>query len=129
MDAPRPTVANAGDFDRERVIFRVPEDMNLNEFIIACCFRSDKGPGLKSGAIPATYWFGPKEVRKHDYVVIYTKDGVRREKTVEGGPTSHFYYWGKTQPIWTSDKKAVVVYASAWKTAEEQPIDDDDIPS
>lgn len=119
-----PIVANAGDLDRERVVFRVPDGTELNRFILFCCNQT--GSGVTSGDVPEAYWFGPTEAKKDDIVVVYTKHGTERVKTSEDGETSYFFYWGKDNSIWSNRTRAVLFHTDSWNTSEAQPHDDED---
>lgn len=116
------SIANAGDIERERVVLRAQEDIDLNFFAVFACRASDAT--FRSGSVPFTYWFPEKKISKMDYVVLYTKNGTIGEKELDGGAKSHFFYWRRPTPIWTADLRAVAVNTSEWATAELQPTTD-----
>lgn len=107
------SIADAGDLQKERVILRASMNANLTYFAVFCC---KKGPSsLQAGDVPHVYWFWDQEVKKNDLIVLYTKAGVRSEKTVDDGTTTHFYYWQKDKSIWTPDMRAAAIYAPQWR--------------
>lgn len=116
------SLANAGDLERERVILRAQEDVNLNYFAVFACRASENA--FRSGKVPFAYWFPEKQIGKDDYVIIYTKDGDISEKSAHDGPKSHFFYWRMEKAIWTPEVRAVVVNTSEWMTADLQPTSD-----
>jgi hypothetical protein len=51
-----------------------------------------------------------------DLVVVYTKEGTKREKPIDGGHTAHFFYWNLPQAIWdTKNRAAVLLHAPEWE--------------
>ncbi|WP_148309087.1 hypothetical protein [Sphingopyxis fribergensis] len=112
------SIANAGEFDRERVVLQIEEDCDLGKYVVFCVRRS--GPNaVDSGNVPAAYWFADKPVKKGDVAVLYSKAGKRSEKVSESGHTSHFFYWGRPESIWTAEKRAVLIDTRSYKFAAQ----------
>lgn len=116
------SVANSEDLTRERIVLRAGEDLDLNYFAVFCCHIGMET--VKTGDFVRGYWFTPKQIKTDDLVVLYTKSGSLREKVTIGGRTSHFFYWGRSTPLWTPEHRAVVVHTAAWQYAEVQPTED-----
>jgi hypothetical protein len=108
------SVANAGEVDRERVVMKASADIDIGKYALFCCKRSGE-TSVNDGAIPAAYWFADKTVKAGDFVVLYTKSGKRSEKSNNSGGNSYFFYWGKSAPIWTDDKRAVLLKVSIFE--------------
>lgn len=111
------SIANAGDLERERLILRATANGDIGEYAV---FRANAAPDDEAlaGDIPNAYWFANREIKKGDFVVLYSKFGTSREKTSESGRTSYFYYWGLDSAIWSSTNYvAVLVNTSDWATS------------
>lgn len=106
-------VADSDEFEKERVVLRVQDDDDIGHYAVFQTRLSDDGRAL-SGKIAACYWFPDKEVKTGDLVVLYTKSGERSEKKNESGTTSHFFYWGMTEPLWTK-KTPTLVTTPKWQ--------------
>jgi hypothetical protein len=107
-------VEAAGDHANERIVLLVTGDANATNYAIFDCRRAANG-NLLSGIVKNVFWFPPKLVKSGDFVVLYTKGGVTSEKVTEGGPTSHFFYWGSPTPLWVSGATPVLVETPMWK--------------
>jgi hypothetical protein len=118
-----PEVANAGDLDQERVAFRATEDLDLTRICIFCCQVSQKGVP-QGWDLPAAYWLPNKTIKKGDYVVLYTKEGNRREKLSEDGPSSYFYYWNRSNSLWSHKTIPVIVKVDTWAFTDPPPRDE-----
>jgi hypothetical protein len=73
-----------------------------------------------STAIKRLYWFPDKPVKKGDVVVLYSKKGAQSEKLNDDKSTSHFFYWGLSEPSWLEENKAaaVVAHLDDWETVK-----------
>lgn len=90
-----------GDINKERVIIRIMEDTDTDYLLMVRSRKSKtKDDTILGGNISEAYWFPPKEVKKGDLVILYTKNGDRSEKKSESGQMSYFFYWGRTSPLW-----------------------------
>lgn len=108
-------VESAGNLDDEKVVFQAIADAKLGNYIV---LQSKKSPDGKvfSGAIPSAFWFTTMDIKRGDFVVLYTKVGARSQKQgSENEPSSYFFYWDLKEPIWASDFKPTSVLASTWE--------------
>ena len=108
------SVKDAGDLNRERLVLRATENLNVGDFAVLCCSHINENE-VGSGDIPHTYWFENAEVSKDDFVVLYTKRGTRSSKTADTGRTSHFFYWDRTGSIWNANYRPVVLAAPQYQ--------------
>ncbi|MFH1162366.1 MAG: hypothetical protein V1696_03810 [Candidatus Jorgensenbacteria bacterium] len=100
-------IEDAGNLEKERVIFEVLDDDNVGEYAV---FKSKKtGEAQVSSATSATFWFTDHEIKKGDLIVLYTKKGSYKTQVNGSGNTSHFFYWNKTVPIWTNQQEDAIV--------------------
>ncbi|EKS28470.1 hypothetical protein [Afipia felis] len=118
-------VESAGSFDRERIVVKVTENADLGDYMIL--MADPISPDLiAGGAIPYTFWFDAKNVKKGDLVVLYSKEGTSSEKTNPNGSTSYFFYWGLKQASWPK-YRAVLAEISDYDFQEF--LYDEDIPT
>jgi hypothetical protein len=106
--------ADAGVYEGERIVLRARTDLDVGEFVV---FRS--GVGLSGGPTSGrkwAYWFPDQKVHTNDLVVLYTKKGSRRSKSLPDGSTVYFFYWGRDEAFWgDSNFGAVVLEVLDWK--------------
>ncbi|MDE1918869.1 MAG: hypothetical protein KGJ57_22885 [Sphingomonadales bacterium] len=107
-------IADRGELEKERIVLKALEDGDIGKFAIFCCRKGKSGSAL-SGRIPDAYWIIDKQVSQGDLVIIYSKSGTRGEKLNKDGSTSHFFYWGKSESIWSDNRIAAVVNTQAYE--------------
>ena len=91
-------IENKGVAENERIILKVLESDNVGQYVI---FKTKKLADDRVSSRPSdVFWFQNKEVKKGDWVVIYTKSGTYKSIINEKGNTSHFFYWDKKEPLW-----------------------------
>ena len=110
-------VQNAGDLERERVVLRASDDLDIGRYAVFMG-KSGADGNVLSGHVPAAYWFPNKKIKSGDFVVLYSKQGTTSSKTNDEGRTSYFYYWGWKQPKWVPGTTAALVETSTWTYAE-----------
>ena len=109
------SIADKGDPNKERLVLRVLQDVNIGYFLVLCTGFSE---GQVNTGVNETFWFPDKEVQAGDLVVLYSKSGATNEKTLEGGSKAHFFYWGLSGPLWNAaNRGVVVVHAPEWQGA------------
>ena len=105
--------ADAGNFQKERVIFKVEADVELGLYAVFCTALSSSGKA--TAGRKTAYWFPDGAVKKDDLIVLYTKCGNSSTKELSGGRTAHFFYWGGDQAMWgNGGNGAVLLHASEW---------------
>jgi hypothetical protein len=110
-------VEDAGELDRERVVFRAAGETEIGRYAVFRCRASENG-APRSGPVPNAYWFPNKIVESNDLVVLYTKAGVISEKKGEAIASSYFYYWRVEEPIWVRGYVPVLVETPTWCRGE-----------
>jgi hypothetical protein len=109
------SIADKGDSEKERLVLRVIQEVNIGQFFVLCTGFSE---GQINTGIRNTFWFPDKEVNAGDLVVLYTKPGKANEKTQESGAKSHFFYWGLSEPQWKiAERGVVLLHAPMWQGA------------
>lgn len=106
------SIADKGNFEKERLVLKVVSDTDIGDYLVL-------QTGFHNGEVTIgahqTYWFPYKSVSAGDLVVLYTKSGKENEKELKQGKTAHFFYWGLGKEIWNrSDRAPVVMHAPEW---------------
>ena len=111
MKAKITAIRHEGKLSDERLVIKVETACNIGEFLVLHTgYRGDS----VTTRIVDTFWFPDKEVDAGDLVVLYTKTGTNSEKKDEKNK-SHFFYWGKSSPVWNMESTAaVLVYGPTW---------------
>lgn len=95
------TVNNAGDYDKENIVFEATDDIeSLYDFILFFTVE-DTDTGLPIYDKCRVLSFDEIELQKGDFLQIYTRKGD--DKTTVDVDEIAFYnvvYWGLSEPIW-----------------------------
>jgi hypothetical protein len=111
-------IRDAGNLRKERVVIKVTDSSDIGHYLLV---KTVSRAGTITTGITDTFWFPDREVAVGDYVVLYTKRGTDTEKE-SNGTISHFFYWGRTEPIWNEPDHAVVLLqAKDWASLETKP--------
>lgn len=105
-------VAEQGELNRERLVMRVRQDVDIGDFmLVRAGFEGDEVTTDVSNA----FWFPYRRLRAGDLVVVYTKRGSDKQKLLDDGHKAYFFYWGLDSPLWNDDHVApVLLYAPQW---------------
>ena len=105
-----------GDFENERIAFKVEQDCDLQFFAVHISTITDNGGFYNKPR--HTFWFPPTKVKTGDWVVLYTKKGKQSEKINNEGNLSHFFYWGLEHSILNTTKDGVILaQINTWQTS------------
>ena len=110
-------IADRGDPQRERVVLRATADVQIGNYATFRCRVGVEGDPL-SGPVLDAYWFESRRVKLGDFVILYSKAGVKSQKKGERGSTSYFYYWNAKAPLWTVGTVPVLVDTPTWEVGE-----------
>jgi hypothetical protein len=120
-------VKHRGDLDAERIIIEAHEDCDIGRFILSTA-EQRKG-GKVSNKISQPYWFPDQEVKKGDWIIVFTKDGVNSVKENSSGNKSYFYYRSLDKPILADNKTSVLLFAlETWKIFSKIDWDEPTLP-
>jgi hypothetical protein len=116
--------AEVGVLEKERLVLRALEDVDIGDYLILRTRKSAKDGSPISGGADA-YWFPDHEVKAEDLVVLYTREGRASKKELSGGRTAHFYYWKKERTFWSNEdgNRAVVIEADSWQSTAPSESD------
>lgn len=106
-------IRDAGDLSKERVVMRALKAVDVGDYaILQTGFQNQE----LDTRIKNTYWFPNKHVQIGDYVIVYTKRGIDRDREFNEH-ISHFFYWGLSNSIWdTPDISAVLLESPNWQS-------------
>lgn len=90
------------DGDDERVALQATEDCDLGNYIITDATFGKQGGS--SNLFRHVFEFPTYEVKKDDWVVLYTKKGRRSKKS-----NTHFFYWNVDHNVWNDDHDTVTL--------------------
>jgi hypothetical protein len=108
-------IRSPGELNDERLIMRVLSPVvEVGRYAV---FRAEVEDESVTTNVSNVFWFPDGTVKKGDLVVLYTKNGVQKERVNKDGSTSHFYYWGMKEPFWNDPKfVAVLVQIDQWSS-------------
>ena len=104
---------DAGIPNQERIVIDVLENTDIGQYALSSVRVSAKPDGYFT--VPNSfYWFPDGPVKKGDVVVLYTKSGARSTTNNQDRSTSHFYYWGNPNTIFTDQPTIPVLLEMTW---------------
>ena len=113
-------IADPGNLDKERIAIEVDGDVDVGRFLL---LQAEYRDNNVFAWVSKTYWFPDKSVKEGDIVIVYTKEGVNNEITVEDNRI-HFFYWRLPEAIWAEEDRApVLVETLSWKAYPQAPDD------
>jgi hypothetical protein len=115
------SIACVGDLSRERLILKASDNDDIGDYVVFRTQAAKKDRSPLSMDIPNAFWFPDLDIKMGDFIVLYTKVGVRSTKpAADGTTTSHFFYWGLTDPIWASSSyRAVLLHIENYQVFKE----------
>lgn len=113
MKAEITAIRDRGDLHKERIVIKALEPVDIGHHLLV---RTASPDGTITTGVLDTYWFPDKDIAAGDYIVLYTKKGRDSEKEFKNA-VSHFFYWGKSEPLWNEDAvSAVLFFAPDWNS-------------
>ncbi len=108
------TIRGKGSLNDERIVLKVLDDGDMGHFALLQTGVRDSTVNIK---VFHAYWFPWHKVFAGDLVVLYTKAGSSRQKSIDEGETAHFFYWDLSQAIWgEEDRGVVLLHAPIWSS-------------
>jgi hypothetical protein len=113
-------VADKGDIEKERLVLKALEDLDIGDYLL---LRTSVSDNMPTTAVHNTLWLPNKDVKSGDLIIIYSKSGTKRSKDMENGRTAHFYYWGSQAPLWSeAGRGAVLLNAPEWEFKSSESL-------
>lgn len=92
-------VADRGVPNRERILLRPAEAVNLQAFFITLGVRAEQ-PGMIRPLHDHVFWFPEEIVSPPSWIVVYTGPGSPGKSTIpESGQPAYTFHWGKQQTV------------------------------
>lgn len=113
MDLVIDYIRDAGNLDKERIVFKTERNTQLGKYLIAETYEMDNA--RFSSNIENIFWFPDLELKLGDRVVLYTKSGERNISSNEDGTTTYFFYWNLNMSHLKGEKPCVVLLDASWK--------------
>lgn len=101
MDLKVIKVSEQGDEKKEYVTLQANEDCNLEGHIIFDeTFNNNGSPSNKHRHV---FIFPRWEVKKNDYIFLFTKSGENIRGVTTSKKPASFFYWGLKSPVWNEE--------------------------
>jgi hypothetical protein len=102
-------VANAGTPNRERILLRPTEKVNLAQFGILLGLRAESG--LVTPIRDSFFWFGEIEVEPPSWIGVYTGSGTFKQEPLPGSnQMGYWFYWGRNVTAFDLPRIVPVVF-------------------
>jgi hypothetical protein len=93
-------VGDPGVANKERIILRPTQSVNLGQFGMAVCIRSAENPNVVLPVNDNFFWFPSIDVTTPCWLFLYTGKGTYEQTTLAGSSeTAHVFHWGKDSTI------------------------------
>jgi len=108
------SISGHGDYDKELVTLEVKADCDSGVHILTdTTYTAD---GKVSSLLRHMLWLPDKQVKKGDFIQIYTKSGTSNSFPNQAKTTTHVFYWGLRVAVWNDEKDcAVLMEIAAWQ--------------
>mgnify|MGYP003652204344 CR=1 FL=1 len=114
------SIVSPGDLKNERLTLRALADLDVGDYLVAQTMLIDDYPAT---SFDHMLWFPFKPISKGDLVVVYSKGGTNKERTLSGGNTAHFFYLDLNQPIWDDPNKgAILLHTPSWESKSRDEL-------
>lgn len=102
-------VIDYGTLASERVNISVLEDCNLCYYIFID--TTYVGDTTISNKMRHMHWFTPRDVKKGDDVILYTKSGITKTEEINEGKNKRYtLFWNLGNPVWNNTGDAAVLF-------------------
>lgn len=99
---------DAGIPNRERIVIRPTEKVNLAQFGIILAFRNPNG--MTTPIRDNFFWFGELEISPPSWIVVATSEGkYDLLKDPVGGQDIHMFHWGRKTTIFNRPEFAPIL--------------------
>jgi hypothetical protein len=100
-------VSKEGGPTKEYVVLRAFKDCNLNDYAISDNTYDEEGH--TSNKHPHFYWFPKLEVKRGDFIYLYTGRGSYRNGKTESGTPYHMFFWQLGVSVWNDQRDNAVL--------------------
>ena len=109
-------IYSKGDYQKECVVLKILEDCDMGRHLLSRAgYSNDRKEFIRC---KQAYWFPDQEVKKGDFVWLYTRAAKDGEQDCwSSGPksTTYTFFWGLATEVWNNGADAVVITeAKTW---------------
>lgn len=101
-------IIDHGNPSSEKVILKAEQDLNLYSYAI-CDNTYKSGTEEFSNERRNFYSFPAMDIRKGEYVILWSKSGNYHKTKTENGNICHNFYWSLTQGVWNNNGDLAVL--------------------
>lgn len=98
MDVRIVKISDQGAYDKEYVWLKADQDCDLGDYILADSTYS--AAGQPSNKARHVFFFPTREVKKGEFISLWTKPGKNVMGKSTEGDTVHRFFWGLKESIW-----------------------------
>lgn len=92
------SVHNQGNYEKEHVFLKATEDCDVGRYVLAD--TSYTSAGRVSNKLRHVFWFPDKNVKRGEYVSVWTGSGQDTMTKTDPGAPVHRFYWGLKSSVW-----------------------------
>lgn len=108
------------DLENEVIWLKALEDCNLKNYLVFDTTYTDDTH--VSNEHRHAYWFPPKEVKKGDWVKLFSHSGSISSFKNQSGTTTYVYYWKLGNNVWNNNGDAAILFElNTWHTVRARP--------
>jgi len=111
-------ISDRGVLAEERIGFSVDGDTDLQFYLVYKAEFLGQSIDFENQS-DAVFWFTSIKAKAGDKVVLYTKSGQASSRKNPDGTSIYFFYWIKTEPLFSALNKGVVlVNINSWRNSQ-----------
>lgn len=93
--------------NKERILFKANDFTNVGKYLVFTTIETMPGKILD---VPKyIYWFPNQEIKKDDYVLLYTGIGQNTKFSNKLGTTTYIFYWSNKYTIFNTPADSLVL--------------------
>jgi len=102
-----------GDVDSEYVLLKAAAACDIGRYILAdSTFFAN---GRISNRLRHFFWLPDKEIKKGEFVSVWTKAGANNSGVLNDGTPIHRFHWGLRSAVWNDEGDvAVLLHTDEW---------------
>jgi hypothetical protein len=107
-------MADGGVPNKERIIIRPTEKIDLGEFCVCAGLRHKDNPNVVIPLLDNIFWFSNLTIEPPSWIFIYTGKGEFRETTANGtNERALVFHWGREETIFNFLDIVPVIFRQA----------------
>ncbi|WP_438480855.1 hypothetical protein [Oleiharenicola lentus] len=108
------SIHNRGNFEKEYVLLKALESCDVGRYLLAD--TSYTADGKVSNKLRHVFWFPDKDVKKGEFVSVWTGPGKNTVGQTDSGVPVHRFFWGLKSSVWNDDGDcAALLEVNTWE--------------